>query len=299
MPGLFGGGGNDHTTTTVEPPAWVRPLIEGAGHDIINTVHGNAGNLQNLSNSLSGMLPGLQSQVMDPTHLQGGFNYANDVLSGHYLGQDNPYLNQMVQQTGQNVGNQVNATFSAAGRTGGGANQQLLTKGLADSENALRYQNYSNERNNQTQAAALLPGLQQAQTSGINSLLGAYQTAGQLPYYGAQTLSGLGSLFGGYSNTRAENPSGGGGGDIMNLIGSLGSAAILASDRRLKKNIVKLGEASDGLGIYEWEYNFDPSNTRCRGVMADEVEKLRPHAFVPNFRGEYSGVNYAVLGDLS
>ncbi len=31
------------------------------------------------------------------------------------------------------------------------------------------------------------------------------------------------------------------------------------------------------------------------GVMADEVEQLRPAAFIPNFNGDYAGVNYAAL----
>jgi hypothetical protein len=103
-------GGSKSTKTTVEPPAWARPLIEGAGNDIMNTVHGNAGNLQGLSNNLTGMLPGLQSMVMDQSTLQPGFNYNQDVLSGKYLGQGNPYLKGMIDQTGQDVGNKVNAT---------------------------------------------------------------------------------------------------------------------------------------------------------------------------------------------
>lgn len=82
--------------------------------------------------------------------------------------------------------------------------------------------------------------------------------------------------------------------------GGLGKfiGAIMASDRRLKRNIVRVGAASDGLGIYDYEYTFAPGET-VRGVMADEVEKLRPWAFVPNFRGDYAGVNYATLGSLA
>lgn len=68
------------------------------------------------------------------------------------------------------------------------------------------------------------------------------------------------------------------------------------SDRRLKANIIKVGEASDGLGIYEW--NWKSSGEKARGVIADEVEQLRPWAFVRNFRDGYDGVNYATLGAL-
>lgn len=209
-------GGGQKSTTTTAPPAWVQPIIQGVAHDITGTVQGNAGALQGLSNNLTGALPGIQSLALDQSHLQPGQDYLNSVLSGHYLGQNNPYLNQMVQQTGQDVGNKVNSTFSQAGRTGGGANQQLLSRGLADSENALRYQDYSNERNNMTQAAGMAPAYQAARTSGINSLMGAYQTAGQLPYYGANAESGIGSLFGGFSNSTTKQSGGGSGGsDIL------------------------------------------------------------------------------------
>jgi hypothetical protein len=245
------------------------------------------------------MLPGLQTMALDQSGLQGGQSYLNNVLSGQYLGQDNPYLNQMIGQTDQNVGNQVNAQFSAAGRTGGGANQYMLTKGLADAENGLRYQNYSNERQAQTQAAAQLPAYQAARFAGISPLLSAYQTAGQLPYYGANAESGIGSLFGGFSNSTTHQNGGGGAGD--DLLAGVGMALpfLFASDRRLKTNIRKVGEAKDGLGIYEWNWKADQNGKTERGVIADEVEKLRPWAFVPNFIGEYAGVNYGALGSLA
>jgi hypothetical protein len=175
----------------------------------------------------------------------------------------------------------------------------MLTKGLADAENGLRYQNYSNERQAQTQAAAQLPAYQAARFAGVSPLLSAYQTAGQLPYYGANAESGIGSLFGGFSNsTTHQNDGGSVGGDILSGIGAA-LPFILASDRRLKTNIRRVGEAKDGLGIYEWNWKADPNGKTERGVIADEVEKLRPWAFVPNFIGEYAGVNYGALGSLA
>jgi hypothetical protein len=71
------------------------------------------------------------------------------------------------------------------------------------------------------------------------------------------------------------------------------------SDRRLKTNIEKVGEASDGLGIYEWNWKASPDGPKVRGVIADEVERLRPHAYVKNFRDGYDGVNYAALGSMA
>lgn len=77
-------------------------------------------------------------------------------------------------------------------------------------------------------------------------------------------------------------------GSIMSGLGAMG-----VSDRRLKKNIVKLDEFEDGLGIYSFEYTFEPG--KQIGVMADEVKELRPWALGPVIAGEYMTVNYGAL----
>lgn len=74
---------------------------------------------------------------------------------------------------------------------------------------------------------------------------------------------------------------------LFNLGGSLGagflgseagSAALagLFSDRRLKKNVSKIGELSNGLNLYEYEYIW--GGGRKVGVMADEVKAVLPSA---------------------
>lgn len=78
------------------------------------------------------------------------------------------------------------------------------------------------------------------------------------------------------------------------LGGFLGQVAggIAASDRRLKKNIHKLGEMTNGLGVYQYRYlnNEGP----YVGVMADEVEKIKPEAMGPTIDG-YKTVDYGKL----
>lgn len=93
-----------------------------------------------------------------------------------------------------------------------------------------------------------------------------------------------------YGQNQTSTPS------LFNTALSLGS--LFASDRRLKINIRRLGEwdnRGDGLGKYEWNWKAAPNGEKVVGVIADEVEKLRPHAFVPNFVGQYAGVNYGAL----
>lgn len=85
--------------------------------------------------------------------------------------------------------------------------------------------------------------------------------------------------------------------DGMKAAGSMGATFSQFSDRRLKKDVVKLGEYSDGLGKYSWTYKTGyglPKGTQI-GVMADEVKTLRPWAYIPNLGGGFAGVDYGRL----
>lgn len=78
----------------------------------------------------------------------------------------------------------------------------------------------------------------------------------------------------------------------------IGGALSFISDPRAKRDIERIDDwdgKGDGLGRYRFRYADDPSRKIVEGVMADEVKRLRPWAFIPNFRGELSGVNYGAL----
>ena len=68
---------------------------------------------------------------------------------------------------------------------------------------------------------------------------------------------------------------------------------IVFSDRRLKENIVWHSITSSGLNMYEFSYLGN--STRWIGVMADEVQEIRPDAVQTLAQG-YMGVDYAKLG---
>jgi hypothetical protein len=159
-------------------------------------------------------------------------------------------------------------------------------------------QNLQYNQGIQSQAAGMLPGYASSQFAGYTPLLGAQQLAGQLPYYGANALGNIGNLYGGYGQQTGQQPGGWMNG-LLSAGASLGSAAIMASDRRLKTKIKLEFRAQDGLGWYSWNWKSNPDGHREEGVIADEVEKLRPQAFVKGFvGGVYDGVNYAALGDM-
>ena len=85
-------------------------------------------------------------------------------------------------------------------------------------------------------------------------------------------------------------------GSYNNMMGGLmqlgGSAAMAVgmSDRRLKSNIVKIGDHPLGIGIYE----YDIFNRREVGVMAQEVLTVKPEAVLQHPSG-YMMVNYGAL----
>lgn len=104
-------------------------------------------------------------------------------------------------------------------------------------------------------------------------------------------LAGLNpELFTG-STTTGKTTTSGGLGDIGNLIkvasiaaapftggASLGAGmGAIVSDRRLKRDVVKLGEWG-GLGVYAYRYLWSP--LRHVGVMAQEVLKVKPEAVI-------------------
>jgi hypothetical protein len=69
----------------------------------------------------------------------------------------------------------------------------------------------------------------------------------------------------------------------------------LASDRELKKDIVPVGE-HNGYQWYEFEYKEPEKygHGRFVGVMADEVEKIKPEAVAVMDNG-YKAVHYGML----
>jgi hypothetical protein len=80
------------------------------------------------------------------------------------------------------------------------------------------------------------------------------------------------------------------GGSVLGAAGSAGGFGALFSDRRLKSNIVKVGDHPLGIGIYE----YDIFGNRERGVMAQELMQVMPDAVHQHSSG-YFMVDYGRL----
>ncbi len=104
----------------------------------------------------------------------------------------------------------------------------------------------------------------------------------------AANLAGGGMVGGGMVGGGMAGMGGGGMGG-----GGMGGGGMRRSDVALKHDIALLGYLGNGLGFYRFAYNG--SDTAYVGVMAQEVQRLRPDAVVRG-RDGYLSVSYDKLG---
>ena len=281
--------------STTDPSPYAKSYITPAADAVRDQYNQAQPGIDQFRSTINAGLPGVAQNAFGTSpQLEAAMGYNTDVIGGKYLDAGNPYLQGIINQTGDSVGNRVNSTFGAAGRTGSGQHMGLLTRELANSENNLRYTDYGNERARMAQAQGLVPGLEQARYSGIAPLLAlgqgtllGQQSAGQL-------ASGTGGLLGQYVNKTGTETTPIGIGTIFDAIGKGASAvgALGLSDRRLKTDIERVGTHKTGVGIYEFNYIWP--GQRQRGVMADEVAELAPWALGEPING-FATVDYSRL----
>ena len=149
---------------------------------------------------------------------------------------------------------------------------------------------------------SVMTQLQDYLTGGRN----AAQISGQLSNMGFnQQAQGIGGLLGGanmlFNPTSGMFPGAMGSlGGMLGLggagaaAGGLGSMAAFApfmlSDRRLKRDISRIGTLKNGLPVYRFRYLWDA--VERIGLMADEVERAHPEAVLEGPLG-FKMVNYA------
>lgn len=100
--------------------------------------------------------------------------------------------------------------------------------------------------------------------------------------YAGLVQQDYGNQMGAYNAQMAQRNS------ILGGLFGLGASGIMASDRRLKSDIRRIGTYRNGLPKYEFRYRH--GQRRFIGVMSDDVRKVRPEA-VTRIDG-YDVVNY-------
>lgn len=105
-----------------------------------------------------------------------------------------------------------------------------------------------------------------------------------MPGLGASLGGSIGNAVGGYSSDGSisgnQNVSMGQGSGVgFDANGNpLGGNSSMFSDKRLKENIKKVGETPDHIPIKTFNFKSDAAKTRHLGMIAQDVEKKKPHA---------------------
>ena len=177
--------------------------IEGAAGNITNAYNQAAPGLQAGAQKFGGILDSVLSryQAGDP-NITAARGYNADVLGGKYLDAGNPYLQAMIDQTGNDVSNGVSASLGTRGLTGGSAHSGIVARELAKNSTALRYGDYGAERDRMGQAVSQVPGLIAAENGILDPAFQAYE-AMQAPVRAAVGAGqGVGGLLSQYQNVK-------------------------------------------------------------------------------------------------
>jgi hypothetical protein len=231
----------------------------------------------------TGFNPSQSYQDAYMQRLQPQIEQGREALSTQLANSGIPVGSEAYKRAMMTQGQKENDLLAAATTQGFGVGQQARQQGF----NELAYQR--NEPINtlnavrsgaQVQSPTFVNPAMQANTAGAD-LLGASQMG-----YNAQL---------GASNAQnAANNS------MTSGLFSLGGAALMASDVRMKENIEPIGIAENGLTVYRYEYKpeFKDHELAGRGVhygyMAQEVEQVYPYA-VRILDDGYKVVDYGLL----
>lgn len=218
----------------------------------------------------------------------------------------NPIYQRMADLAGNQAQNSVNSMFAAAGRSMSGAHAGALGKGITDAMTGVYANGQGQLANQQLQGLGLLNTAGQGTSSALEGIQGMKNTAGTAA---AGLTSGLpGILNAGSTNTINADlakwsmpvqqlgmlsnllvPIAGLGGTsnsttttksdpTSNILGGALGLAALMSDRRVKRDIERVGALFDGTPVYRFRY-LDAPHWHI-GLMAQDVEEFAPEAVV-------------------
>jgi hypothetical protein len=262
----------------------------------------NQAQQQNFQQRMAAGEFGRQGQLASFESQQAAQDAANRAIAQNFqqgMGAAGAYNAAAGQQFGQDM--DIAGLYNAAlGQNQAATLQQAQAQAALQSQGFNQAQSQANFQNAQRQAALQEQlALRQLPLNEVAAIMGGAQV--QLPqfqaYQGAEV--GAAPIFAGqqaagnfaqqsYGNqTAAYNAR-------MGMYGQIAGAAGMAagkSDRRLKSNIVRVGTHPLGIGIYE----YDIFDRRERGVMADEVEQVKPEAVAIDPADGYKMVYYGML----
>lgn len=274
------------TTTQTNKPIYSRE-VEGAArsqqqaYDAARPgIDRVSGNMLDLSDDLLGRF-----RNGDPT-INAARRHIQRTLNGDPA--ENPYLDDMIDISNDNVRNTLQAKLGTRGQTGGSAYYDMIGRGLAQNETGLRFQDYNNVMDRRQQAAGMAPGVVAGDYIPVAGAMQAGQQGAMLPLQAALANSaGVGGLLGQYQNQRGTQTQNTG---FMDILGMGLQGASLFSDSRLKTDVRRVGQTDEGATIYV--YRYAGAGPYHMGVMAQEIRDTQPGALGPQVGG-FMTVDYS------
>jgi hypothetical protein len=296
-------GNLDYTQSGTDPygnPTWTATTsLSNIGQQLLNNQNQTSLGLGSAINAQLGQVQNTMGQGFNPNLPSTGMNPGQSYQDA-YMQRLAPQLAQSRESTTAALANQgiapgtqayenamrqqaikendllLGATTQGFG-VGQQANQQAYNQALT---------NYNLPLNT---LSALRTGAQVQNPSFVNSAQQA--TTGGADLLGAAQM-GYNAQMGDFNAKQAAQAN-----FNQGLMGLGGAGIMAASDIRMKENIEKVGNLN-GLNVYEFDYKPEFKDEagygRFIGVMAQEVETVRPDAVVTRADG-YKMVNYGVL----
>lgn len=256
--------------------------IEGAANTQQAAYEESAPKIAEFSDNMLDVSSGLLDKYYegDPT-INAAQDYITSTLSADSA--NNPYLEDMIDMTGDNTRRQLQTQLGTRGGIGGSAEYDIVARALAENEMKYRYDDYNAQQGYKQNAASLAPSITQSSYLPLESAFSTGQIGAMMPMQAAlANSSGVGGLLGQYQTVNGKQTSSGGIGEV---VGMGLQAASLFSDRRLKTDVKRVGKTDAGSPIYTYRYQGE--GPYHMGVMADEV----PEANGPDVDG-YATVRY-------
>lgn len=239
----------------------------------------------------------IQQQASDAAY-QNAARYLDPQFQRQQQALESQLSNQGITRGSEAWNNAIQQQDMARQQAYEGARNQAYLQGLQGAG-----QTYQQGMGTRQQQISEAQALQQNPINMLNAVrTGQQMQVAQQPQVGVSSPANMATVAGpdllgaasanaqynqGLYNTGAASNS-----NMMGGLFQLGSAAVNKwSDRRLKKNIKRIGTHSLGIPLYAWDYLWGEHST---GVMADDVERVMPNAVTVAQNG-FKMVNYAML----
>lgn len=174
-------------------------------------------------------------------------------------------------------------------------NQFSQQQNIANYQNTLRQQQIAEAQQRQLQPLNNINALLTGQQVGMPQMpsFNANQASQPVNYLGAAQAQGNYNMQAQQMNNASQSSTMGG---IGSLLGTGMSAAMMFSDKRLKRDVQLLRMIGKGKRKMGWyRYRYVGQDTWHEGVLAHEVKKVIPEAVQRHSNG-YDMVNYSKIG---